>query len=80
MDLAPGERQALAEIESRLSTSDPRLSAMLTGWTTRRIWLLGLSVTSWPKRRLVGLAAVLTGLALIVSVATAGVLTLLALS
>jgi hypothetical protein len=80
MDLAPGERQALALIESQLSTTDPRLEAMLTGWTTRRLWLLGVSVPSWSKRRLVGLAAVLTGLALIVSVATAGVLTMLALS
>jgi Protein of unknown function (DUF3040) len=43
MSLSPREREALSEIEGRLSRSDPRLAAMLSHWPDRR-------VREWPAR------------------------------
>ena len=43
MSLSPGEREALSQIEGRLSRSDPRLATMLTHWPDR-------SVRGWPAR------------------------------
>lgn len=43
MSLSPGEREALSEIEGRLTRSDPRLAAMLARWPDQR-------ARGWPAR------------------------------
>jgi Protein of unknown function (DUF3040) len=79
MSLSPGEREALGEIETHLSGSDPRLAEMLTRGTTRR-------TRSWPARmsgprrcpdrgELVRFLVVAIGLALVIGLAVVGVLT-----
>jgi hypothetical protein len=78
MSLSPGEREALGEIETHLSGSDPRLAAMLTYGTTRRTRLRPARM-SGPRRcpdpgELVRFLVVAIGLALVIGLAVAGVL------
>ena len=79
MALSPAEQEALGEIETHLSRSDPRLAAMLTYRTARctRSWPARMSV--WKRRpdvsELVRFLVVAVGMALVIGLAIAGVLT-----
>ncbi len=77
MSLTARERRALATIGRQLGRSDPVLAALLTGSRAdgggRR--LPSMSVRRWPPTgELVRLLAVATGLALVLGLAIAGVL------
>lgn len=77
MSLAPGERQALAEIESRLRWSDPRLAAMLALWRVKGAWTRVASMFLQQRPGpgdLMRFLVVAAGLALAIGVAIAGVL------
>jgi hypothetical protein len=78
MSLSPREREALGEIEIQLSRSDPRLAAMLGAGATRRSrWRPARNLLRWSRTGPGELARFLiptVGLALVVALAVAGVL------
>lgn len=78
MSLSPGEREVLNEIESRLSSSDPRLAAMLTYWTAGRVrgWLARLSLPArWrAPKELTRVLIVAVGVTLVMGLAIVSIL------